>query len=163
MKKKIITNFAAYVIFWEFYCLRFYNKVFVVLLFLSHWVTSDCCGPMRCSLPGSSGYGISQARILQWVAIFFSKGSFQPRDRTRVSWIAGRFFTDWATREAQISPTQLCKTSIWGKEKVIEFWHCHLISYLIYWNSTDFLKAPLFSPPFPHTPCYSCLRFLFQT
>ena len=48
---------------------------------------------MDCSPPGSSAHGISQARILEWVAIFFSRGSSQPRDRTRVSCIAGRFFT----------------------------------------------------------------------
>ena len=43
------------------------------------------CDPMDCSLPGSSVHGISQARILQWVAIFFSRGSSQPRDHTWVS------------------------------------------------------------------------------
>ena len=43
---------------------------------------------------------IFQARILEWVAIAFSRGSSQPRDGTRVSCTAGRFFTDWATREA---------------------------------------------------------------
>ena len=36
-----------------------------------------------------------------WVAFPFSRGSSQPRDQTQVSWIAGRFFTSWATREAQ--------------------------------------------------------------
>ena len=56
--------------------------------------------PMDCSLPGTSVHGIFQARILEWVAIPFSKGSSQPRDRTQVSCIAGRFFTIWATREA---------------------------------------------------------------
>ena len=48
--------------------------------------------------------GILQARILEWVAIPFSKGSSQTRDRTQVSHIAGRFFTSWATREAQAQP-----------------------------------------------------------
>ena len=42
-----------------------------------------------------------QARILEWVAFPFSRGSSQPRDRTQVSHMAGRFFTIWATREAQ--------------------------------------------------------------
>ena len=42
-----------------------------------------------------------QARILEWVAIPFSRGSSQPRDRTKVSCTAGGFFTSWATREAQ--------------------------------------------------------------
>ena len=44
--------------------------------------------------------GILQARILKWVAVSFSRGSYQPRDWTQVSCIAGRFFTMWATREA---------------------------------------------------------------
>ena len=43
--------------------------------------------PMNCSLPGSSVHGISQARILDWVVIFFSRGSYQPRDQTHVSCI----------------------------------------------------------------------------
>ena len=43
---------------------------------------------------------ILPARILEWVAFPFSKGSSQPRDRTQVSHIAGGFFTSWATREA---------------------------------------------------------------
>ena len=43
---------------------------------------------------------ILQARILEWVAFPFSRGSFRPRDWTQVSHIAGRFFTSWATREA---------------------------------------------------------------
>ena len=45
--------------------------------------------------------GILQARIPEWVAFPFSRGSSQPRDQTRVSCIAGGFFTSWATREAQ--------------------------------------------------------------
>ena len=50
------------------------------------------CNPMDCSLPGSSVHGIFQARILEWVAISFSWGSSQPRDRTQVSCIVGRCF-----------------------------------------------------------------------
>ena len=45
--------------------------------------------------------GILQARILDWVAFPFSRGSSQPRDQTQVSCIAGRNFNSWATREAQ--------------------------------------------------------------
>ena len=58
------------------------------------------CNPMDCSLPGSSIHGIFQARILEWVAISFSRGSSWPRDQARVSLIVGRRFTVWATREA---------------------------------------------------------------
>ena len=46
-------------------------------------------------------HGILQARILEWVAFPFSRGSFQLRDWTQVSHITGRFFTSWATREVQ--------------------------------------------------------------
>ena len=59
------------------------------------------CNPVDCSPPGSSVHGILQARILEWVAISFSRGSSWPRDRTQVSCIAGRRFNLWATREAQ--------------------------------------------------------------
>ena len=60
------------------------------------------CNPVDCGPPGSSVYGISQARILEWVAISSSRGSSRPRNRTRVSCIVGRFFTFYhcATWEA---------------------------------------------------------------
>ena len=53
--------------------------------------------PMDCNLPGSSLHGILQARVLEWVAISFSRGSSPPRDWTLVSRIAGRCFNLWAT------------------------------------------------------------------
>ena len=58
-------------------------------------VTQLCltlCDPIGSSLPGSSLHGILQVRILEWVAISFSRGSSQPRDQTQVSCIAGRHF-----------------------------------------------------------------------
>ena len=58
------------------------------------------CGPMDCSLPGSSVHGIFQARILEWVAIPSSRRSCQPRDWTQASRTGGGFLTVWATREA---------------------------------------------------------------
>ena len=60
------------------------------------------CDPMYCSLSGSSAHGIFQARVLEWVAISFSRGCSRPRNRTQVSRIAGRRFTVWATREANL-------------------------------------------------------------
>ena len=54
--------------------------------------------PVRLLCPG-----IFQGRILEWVAISFSRWSSRPRDRTGVSWVEGRFFTDWATRETRKS------------------------------------------------------------
>ena len=59
------------------------------------------CKPMDCSPPGSSVHGISQARLLKWVAISFSRGSSQSRDRPQVSSTAGRFFSVSATSVAQ--------------------------------------------------------------
>ena len=62
-------------------------------------VTQSCltlCNPMDYTV-----HGILQARILEWVAFPFSRGSSQPRDQTQVSCIAGGFFTNLATREAQ--------------------------------------------------------------
>jgi len=61
------------------------------------------CNPMDSSQPSSSVHGIFQTRILEWVAISFSRGSCRPRDRTRVSRIVGRRFTVWATREGPTS------------------------------------------------------------
>ena len=75
------------------------------------------CDPMNCSLPGSSVHGTLQARILEWEATPFSRGSSRPRDQTWVSCIAGRFLTVSATREC----SDLWKNSkapelpMWGK------------------------------------------------
>ena len=68
------------------------SRVSRVRLFTTPWTAAY--------LPGSSVPGIFQARVLEWVAISFSRGSSRPRDRTRVSRIVGRRFTYWATREA---------------------------------------------------------------
>ena len=76
-------------------------------LYLGFWlkinvkVAQSCltlCDPMDGTV-----HGILQARILEWAAFPFSRGSSQPRDRTQVSHIAGGFFTSWATREARAS------------------------------------------------------------
>ena len=67
---------------------------------LSRSVMSDSCDPIACNLPGSCVHGIFQARILEWVAISYSRRSSRLRNPTQVSCIAGRCFTDWATREA---------------------------------------------------------------
>ena len=78
------------------------RKANMISLHSESEVTQLCptlCDPMDCSLPSSSIHGILQARILEWVAISFSRGSSRPRDRTQVSHIAGRRFNLWATRK----------------------------------------------------------------
>ena len=58
------------------------------------------CYPMDCRLPGSTAHGTLQARILEWAAIPFARGSSQPRDQNQFSCTAGTFLTVWATRDA---------------------------------------------------------------
>ena len=71
------------------------SRVNVGVLFSCSVVSDSFATPMGYSPPGSSVHGISQARILQWVAISSSRGSSQNRDQTRVSCTAGGFFTTW--------------------------------------------------------------------
>ena len=77
----------------------------------SEWVSevaqSTRCNPMDYSLQGFSIHVIFQARVLEWVAISFSKGSSRPSNRTQVFHIAGRHVTIWATREALSASKQL--------------------------------------------------------
>ena len=88
------------------------------------------CDPIDCSPPGSSVLGILQARILEWVAISFSRGSSQPRDWTHVSHFAGRFFTIRTTREDP-------RPTIWRSNYLIGLitW----VNYLISWDLSYFL------------------------
>ena len=84
-------------------CLTHNSEAKVKVLVVQSYAT--LCDPVDCRPAGSSVPGILQTRILEWVAILFSRGSSQPRDRTHISSIllqnpAGRFFTIWATREA---------------------------------------------------------------
>ena len=77
------------------------------------------CDLVDCSPSFSSVRGILQARILEWVAIPFSRGSFRPRDQTWVFCIAGGFFTVWGIREA---PLPSCSLSLKKKKKPCCFW-----------------------------------------
>ena len=75
--------------------------------------------PMNCSRPGSPVHGISQARILEWVAaILFSRRPSQPRDWPQVSCITGRFLTIWANSSSRLAfilqkvNARLCELSL---------------------------------------------------
>ena len=95
-----------YVFMYTCYYLYTYTPIYIgIYMKVKVLVAQSCptlCDPMDCSLPGFAVHGILQARILEWVAILFSRWSSRPRDRTWVSCIAGRFFTVWGTREAQM-------------------------------------------------------------
>ena len=88
-----------------YYDLKYQEIVYNQMKVLKVLVSKSCptlCDPMDCSLPSSPVHGILQAKILESVAISFSRGSFRLRDRTWVSCIAGGLFTNWAAREAQV-------------------------------------------------------------
>ena len=83
-------------------------RLWIICFYL---VTKSCltlCDSMDCSLPGSSVHGISQARILESVAISFFRVSSKPWDGTHVSCFAGRFFYHWARREAHTETMCVC-------------------------------------------------------
>ena len=80
-------------------CYNFRGSVYLSILLWKSVVTRS-----RLTLYDRIDYsvhGILQDRILEWVAFPFSRGSSQPRDWIQISFIAGRFFTSWATREAK--------------------------------------------------------------
>ena len=92
-----------FVIFWPIHLfiweILILNHIHIVVLLLAQ-SCGTLCDPMDYSPPDSSVHGISQARVLEWVATSFTRGSSRPRDQIRVSLIGGRHFNLWATREA---------------------------------------------------------------
>ena len=125
-KKRSLTSFSK--TFWTMYSILLTKDAYFpcydvseIRMFLSSTISSmKClfpfvvyslspvwpfCDPMDCSQLGSSVHGILQARILEWVAISFSRGSSWPWDRTWVSCIGRRVLYCWATRETLSFPT----------------------------------------------------------
>ena len=88
------TQFEIFSCLWEIATWRYWSEV--------AQLCPTLCDPVDSSLRGSAVNGIFQAKILEWAALSFSRASSQPRDRTRVSCIADRHFTVWATREAHM-------------------------------------------------------------
>ena len=97
---------------WNTHTIREKVKVLVIQL------CASLCNPMDCSPPGVSVHEISQVRMLEWVAISFSRGYSRPREWTCIFCIAGRFITVWATREPQYFLERLSKE--WFLCKVIK-------------------------------------------
>ena len=95
-------------------------------------VTKSCptlCDPVDYSPPGSSVHGISQARILEWVAIAFSRGSSWPRDWTPAPALAGRFFTTEPPGKPSVYMTEDWIGWPWSSIPVLR--HCH-------WKNADY-------------------------
>ena len=85
-----------------------------LLLFSHIWLF---CDPMGCSPPGYSVHGISQAKILEWVAISFSRRSSRTRDQTWVSCIDRQILYSWTTIGIKevASPVSLNLNVLWSK------------------------------------------------
>ena len=122
-------------------CLRAHNLVQSLVLWMK--VTQSCltlCNPMD-----NTVHGILRARILEWVACPFSRGSSQPRDQTQVSCIAGRFFTSWASRLLFFSLTKfLWDSSRWLYGSKVH--SCLLLCIVPVWMQDRFPPRP----PFTH-------------
>ena len=97
------------------------DRKYMCVWVLSWSVVSNSCDPTDCSLLGFSVHGILQARILEWVAISFSRWSAWPRNRTQVFCTGGILFTHWTTEEAKyinqhshVSITFIYKSRFWA-------------------------------------------------
>ena len=104
---------------------RFIPRYFIFSDTMLMVKVSQTC-PTLCDPMDSIAHGILQARILEWVAFSFSRGSPQPRNQTQVSRIAGGLFTSWATREAQ---------EYWSGYGIISWIFLPAISLLVYRNA----------------------------
>ena len=102
------------------------------------------CNSMDCTV-----HGILQARILEWVAFHFSRASSQPRDWTQVSCISGGFFTNWATKEAQVLLFfNFLNFLILFFYFTILYWFCHTLT----WIHHRCTWVPNPEPPSHHPP-----------
>ena len=108
----------------------------------------SCLTLCDCSPPGSSVHGILQARILEWVTISFSRGSSQPRDRTQVSCLRGRFSTIWAIREALGHLNHKTSSYFWSSQIpqwLLSFKIWKFIVWVSFIKTVSFLPACVFS------------------
>ena len=87
---------------WNFWWNRFFiEQLLCATWWIQGWVKFTQSSLTLCDPRDYTIHGILQARILEWVAVPFSRGSSHPMDQTQVSHIAGRFFTSWTTKEAR--------------------------------------------------------------
>ena len=125
-------------------------------------VVSDFCDLVDCGLPGFSG--ISQKRILEWVATSFSRGSSRPRDWTLISFIGIQILYYWASREA---PGLVCTLLINSFYTLKFSWSIWLEIYQFHWffssfDFIDFLYCFLFrSLLLPFFFLFSVYLFIF--
>ena len=97
---KCIVEFGLLIFCWEMLHLLS-SEMYVYVLVVQWYFT--LCNSIDCSAPSSPVHAILQAKILEWVAVSYSRASSQPRDWTWVYCIVGRFFTIWATKEGDMA------------------------------------------------------------
>ena len=135
----------------------FFGENITFSIWVSEWakVTQSC--PTLCDPKDYAVHGILQARILEWVAFPFDRGSFQPRNQTQVSCIAGGFFTTWATREAQehCSGYPISSPADHPDQELnLDLLHCRQILY-----KTELSGKPTF--PYTFTQIHQLFFFFF--
>ena len=121
-------------------------------------VKSDSCDPMGCSLPGYSVHGISQARILEWVAISFSRWSSPPRDQTCVSCISRQILYHWANWEAHF-PTSVSSVQSLSRVRLCNPMNCSCQASLSITNSRSSLKLMSLKLVMPSNHLILCRPF----
>ena len=140
----LISPFPLRVAFW-FASLRAFLTLVCVLVMQS---CPTLCDPMDCSPLSSSVHGILQARVLEWIAIPFSRWSSLPRDRTQVSCVSSTadwFLTSEPLRELLCGRTlsltlELCFYQLWEPPgfllpiSCIDFYYCHFQVSLTFWS-----------------------------
>ena len=130
----IFTPFKVTIKYWLY-------SLYSLLVARSH---PTLCDPMGCRLPGSSIHGISRARMLEWVAISFSRGSSQPRDWTLASCIGRQILYRWVSRVFIACTVQYILVAV-----------CFL-----WMNNLYLLTSPC--PPCKSLGCYCCCVVWYQ-
>ena len=131
----------------------FYNKHKLLYCVKVAQSCLTLCNLVDCSLPGSSVHGILQARILEWLAVPFSRRSLQPRDQTQVSHIAGRFFTSqatWKLKNTGVGSLSLLQWIFLTQKWKWGLLHCRWILYQLSSQETHFIYSVYFLVFFVH-------------
>ena len=139
---------------WLFHDLAIENSVAMNILLssvmLSRSVIFNSCNTLDCNRPGSSVYEIFQARILEWVAVSFSRGSSRARDWTCVSWTGRWILCYQATWEAS-ALTCFCAICLWCRDFILHhIFHIHIhqdpvkisLLFWLYWKKIALSHFP---------------------
>ena len=146
----VVTSFGLLckMLLWMFLYRFSYEPMLFYSLIPGNETVGSFCDPMDCSPPGFSVPGISQARILEKVAISFSRGSSQPRDLTQVSCISRWILYHWATKQHHNGDSML---NFLRNHQTVFQGSCTILHF--HWQGLRILKSAypcqlIFPPPF---------------